>query len=345
MNTSKKNDLYRKAREIHERCILVDGHNDLVIRRLARGDSADMVRVDRRYHSDVTRLLRGGMTASFFMVGGGERDHTFALIQRAREQITAHPDRLLLATQTRHIREAKQTNRLAVLLSWESCSVLGNRIEVLRLAFNLGIRVSTLTHGEGGGPYDLQGTASPFQYVSASERQALYRQAKGLTEFGKEVVHTMNRLGMLVDLAHANDRTVAEVLELSSKPVVSTHGGVYRLCPHTRCSTDEQIRAIAAKGGLISIAFYRGFLAEPPSEASAEDIVRHIAYVADLVGIEHVAIGTDFDGLGEGEQPVISAPEQLPVLTETMLRHGFTEKEIRKVWGENYLRVLRATIG
>ncbi|MGQ9663309.1 MAG: dipeptidase [Kiritimatiellia bacterium] len=342
---SKKNDIHRKAREIHARCILVDGHNDLIIRRFARGHSPDMVRIDRRYHSDAARLLRGGTTASFFMVGGGEKDHTFALLQRAREQIAQHPDRLLLATKASHIRHAKRTKRLAVILSWESCSVLANRLEPLRLAWELGLRVSTLTHGEGGGPHDLQGSPLPFKYVSADERRSLQREAKGLTDFGEEVLRTMNRLGILVDVAHANDRTVAEVLELSSKPVVSTHGGVYRLCPHTRCSTDDQIRALAAKGGLISIAFYRGFLAEPPRQATVDDIVRQIAYVADLVGIDHVAIGSDFDGLGEEEQPVIPDPGRLPILTEMMLRYGFNEGEIRKVWGENYLRVFATTVG
>ena len=155
----------------------------------------------------------------------------------------------------------------------------------------------------------------------------------------------MNRLGLLLDLAHANDRTVEDVLELAARPVVSTHGGVFACCPHYRCSTDEQIRGIAATGGLVSIAFYDQFVAAPPEKATVDGIVDQIAHVAGLVGIGHVGIGTDFDGLPEGVWPVIRTADRLPELTEAMVRRGFSAAEIRKVWGGNYLRVLRATVG
>jgi membrane dipeptidase len=337
-------EIKARARAIHERCTLVDGHNDHVIMKQHCGDALDFMKVNRRYHSDGARLLRGGMTASLFMVGGHDLERSLLLIQRAREETARHADRLVPVLKAADIRRAKRTGRLGVMLSWESCQALGNNLEILRVVYDLGVRASTLTHGEGGGKNDLQGSSSAFTYLTAREREALRRRSRGLTGFGKDVVREMNRIGMLVDLAHANDRTFDDVLTLTSRPVVSTHGGVFGCCPHTRCSTDRQIRAIAAAGGLVSIAFYGGFLAKPPAEGTVAGIVDQIAYVADLVGISHVGIGTDFDGLG-GEWPVIRTADRLPRLTEALVRRGFSEQDIRKVWGGNYLRVIRAAIG
>lgn len=334
----------RHARELHRTCVLVDGHNDHFMRAFGRGEAHDFMRVHRRYHSDGPRLIRGGMTASLFMVGGHHLDRSLALIERARRQIETHPESLLLVTRARDIRTAKRTGRLGVMLSWESGLACRNDVEVLRAAYRLGVRAGTVTHNEGGTKFALQGTRSPFRYLTPRQRAAVRRRAKGLTATGREIVGEMQRIGMLVDLAHANDATVEDLIALSTKPVVSTHGGVYACCPHSRCSTDEQIRAVAATGGLISIAFYGGFIAQPPKRATIDGIVDQIAYVADLVGIDHVGIGSDFDGLGEGVWPIIRTAEGLPRLTEVLVRRGFSDRDIRKVWGANYQRVLRATI-
>ncbi len=333
----------RPPDDVHRRCILVDGHNDHFMMKLQRGDAPDFMRVAKRYHSDGPRLIRGGMTASFFMVGGKQLARSMVLVQNAREEVAANPGRLLLCTRTADIRKAKRTGRLGLMLSWESCTALGHNMSILRLVYDLGVRVSTLTHGEGGKPEHLQRTRSPFRYATSAERERLRRRAKGLTSFGKTAVKEMNRLGMLIDLAHANDATFDDVLRLSSRPVVSTHGGAFGCCRHTRCCTDRQIKAVAGGGGLVSIAFFDGFIARPPKKASIEGIVDQIAYVAGLVGVEHVGIGTDFDGLGE-EWPILRTADRLPRLTEAMLGRGFREADIRKIWGGNYLRVLKATI-
>lgn len=335
----------RRAREIHEGAILIDGHNDHLMLKFSRGRPFDFMRPARRYHSDGRRLLAGGMTASLFMVGGYELGPSLALVERARREIERHPDALLLVTRAADIPEAKRTGRLGVMLSWESGQALEGRLEVLGAAHRLGLRASTLTHGEGGGRFALQGTRSAFRHCTARERAALRRRSRGLTAFGRGALREMQRLGILVDLAHANDATVEDALELARRPVVSTHGGVFACCRHYRCSTDEQIRGIAATGGLVSVAFYDQFIAEPPAKATVDGIVDQIAHVAGLVGIEHVGIGTDFDGLADGVWPVIRTAERLPELTEALVRRGFSAAEIRKVWGGNYLRVLRAAVG
>ena len=156
----------------------------------------------------------------------------------------------------------------------------------------------------------------------------------------------MNRVGMIVDIAHANDATIEEVLTLTTRPVLSTHGGAFACSPHTRCSTDEQIRGIAATGGLLSIAFYEKFVAKAPERAATVmGIVDHIEHVASIAGIDHVGIGSDFDGLPQGVWPILRTADQLPLLTEAMLQRGLSDADIQKVWGGNYLRVMRATWG
>jgi membrane dipeptidase len=340
-----RQEVSRRSRELHQASILVDGHNDHFMLKFGRGEPYRFMKVNRRYHSDGARLLKGGMTASFFMVGGHHLDQSLAMIERAHREIAEHPESLMLVTGTSGIRRAKRTGRLGVMLSWESGLALGDRPEVLRAVYRLGVRASTVTHGEGGTACALQGTPSPVRYFTARERRAARRASKGLTPAGRDVVEEMNRIGMLVDVAHANDAAFEDIIELSTKPVVSTHGGVFACCPHSRCSTDDQIRAIAATGGLLSIAFYGGFIAQPPARATVGRIVDQIAYVADLVGIDHVGIGSDFDGLGEGVWPVIRTADRLPRLTEAMVRRGFSDTEVRRVWGGNYLRVLKATIG
>ncbi len=338
---SGKRSVGARARAVHKRCIAIDGHNDHLILKYARDKPYDFLKVNRRYHTDGTRLLKGGMTASLFMVGGGQLPRSLALIELAHREIARNPRSLMLVTGAADIRRAKRSGRLGLMLSWESGLALQNNIDVLRVGYRLGVRASTLTHGEGGSGFALQRSPSQFCYCSLADRDTFRRTCKGLTPFGREVVREMNRIGMLVDLAHANDATFEETVKLSTRPVVSTHGGAFACCPHSRCLTDAQIRSVAATGGLLSIAFYNSFLVPTPGRATVESVVDHIAHVADLVGVEHVGIGTDFDGCGK----VVLTAERLPELTAAMLRRGFSEAEIRKVWGGNYLRVFKAVMG
>ena len=173
------------------------------------------------------------------------------------------------------------------------------------------------------------------------DREEERRTKKGLTDFGRRLVVEMNRLGVQVDVAHINDVAFFDVLELSTKPVVTTHGGVYAISPHSRNLTDDQIRAIAVSGGMMGIAFVPGFVDR--SNPTLERLLDHIEYVADLVGIDHVGIGSDYDGMSD--VPVIPEVSQLPRLTEGMVKRGMSDEEIAKVLGGNFLRVLEATIG
>ncbi|NOZ19679.1 MAG: membrane dipeptidase [Planctomycetes bacterium] len=338
-----KHDAKSHARRIHREAILIDGHNDHIMLKCEQGKPIDLMKVNRKYHSDAPRLLKGGMTASLFMVDGHDLARSMMIVERALREIARHPKHLMQVTRTADIRRAKRTGRLGIMLTWESGMALCNNIDILRLAYRLGIRSITLTHFEGGCQFALQGTPSYFGYCTPEDRASFRRTMKGLTSFGRQVVKEMNRLGMLVDLAHINDAAFYDVIEITEKPAVSTHGGVFACAPHARCLTDDQIRAIARTDGLLGIAFYHKFISR--KRATVDKIVDQMAYVADLVGIKHVGIGSDFDGLGEGVWPVIRTADRLPTLTEAMVRRGFSDAEIKKVLGGNFLRVLKATIG
>ena len=333
----------RAARKLHRDAVIIDAHNDHFTLKAERGKPLDFMKVNRRYHSDGPRLMEAGVTASLFYVGGNDLPYSLMLIERALQEIEDHSGKLMLVKSVADIRRAHRLGKLGVMMIWEGATGLSDRIETVGLLHRLGVRAIGLTHGQGGVPFALQGTRSYFGYCSAADRASFRRICTGLTGFGREVVRTMNRLGMLVDLAHSNDATFYQVMDLSTRPVACTHGGVFACCPHARCLTDDQIKALAQKQGVLGIAFYHKFVAR--QAPTVERIVDQIAYVGDLVGIEHVGIGSDFDGLPEGIWPVIRQADRLVCLTETMLRRGFHDAEIRKVLGGNFMRVLKAGVG
>jgi microsomal dipeptidase-like Zn-dependent dipeptidase len=160
---------------------------------------------------------------------------------------------------------------------------------------------------------------------------------KGLSPFGREVVKEMNRLGIMVDISHTSEKTSFDVLAVSTQPVIASHSSVKALCNHPRNLSDPLIKAIAAKGGVVQICLYPGFI-KKGGKASYKDAVDHIDYVVKLAGINHVGIGSDFDG---GESlPDLNAVNEIPKITIELLRRGYSEEEIAKIWGGNLLRVM-----
>jgi microsomal dipeptidase-like Zn-dependent dipeptidase len=160
----------------------------------------------------------------------------------------------------------------------------------------------------------------------------------GLSLFGRDVVREMNRVGMMIDLSHAAETTFWQVLELSDKPVVCSHSSCKALCNHPRNLTDAQMQALAAKGGVVQVTMYSGFLREE-GEATLADFISHLEHAIDVAGIDHVGIGTDFDG--DGKVIGCSSASQLRSVTIELLRRGYCEEDIEKIWGGNWLRVMR----
>ncbi|MFH1567575.1 MAG: membrane dipeptidase [Gemmatimonadota bacterium] len=333
-----------EAQAVHQRALVFDGHNDTPVERVARGeDPFRWLERDPAYNVDVPRMREGGYGGGFFIVGNGPTANLWATLERTLAQLDRHPDVFRQVRTSSDVTAARQAGQIAVLLAIEGAGRwLEGRLETLRLLYRLGLRSLGLSHGEGGDePHQLQGSPSAFDFCTAADRERARSQLHGLTSFGAAVLELSNELGVITDLAHINDRAFYEVLERSRLPVTMSHTAAFAQCPHWRCLTDDQIRALAQSGGVMGIAFAPMFIDR--TAPTADRIVDHICHVADLVGIEHVAIGADYDGLGS-LTPVIPEVSQLPLLTRAMLARGLTEAEVVQVWGGNFLRLLRATI-
>lgn len=342
----KTNVSLKEVQAVHKRALIIDGHNDVPVERIHRGENPmDWKRRDSRYHTDIPRMKEGGYGTGFFIVGDGPTANVWVTIERTLEQIAAHPEDLALVLSSDDTVRAHQAGKIGVLMAIEGAARwLDGKVEVLGILRRLGVRSVGLTHGEGGSaPGSLQGGRSPFGPCTPGDREAERKNAVGLTPFGREVLKANNDLGIVTDLAHINDKAFYEVLERSSRPPVMSHTAVFSLCHHWRCLTDDQIRALAGAGGVMGIAFAPQFIHAEAKQATVDRLVEHICHVADLVGIDSVGIGSDFDGLGD-TIPVVPEVSQLPQLTRAMLAAGLTEAEIHKVWGGNFLRVLKKNI-
>lgn len=328
------------ARQLHNRAIIVDAHNDTLVERHARGDTLDVTERDEAYHLDVPRAIEGGLTCAFFMVGSSKIDRMMTLIDATISIAEAHPNVFRHATSVAEIEQAKVDGALAVVGQLESCTCLNGQLSTLRNVYRLGVRVVNLTHGEGG-EGTTQQQASVFDYAAPEDREAA-RDLPGLTDFGREVIAECNRLGMVVDLAHASDASFYEAIELSQTPPIFSHGAVFAQSPHWRGLTDDQLRALADAGGVMGMAFHPKFIDR--EHATMERLVDSIEYVIDLVGSDHIGIGADYDGMGSNV-PIPSSVDRLPEFTEALVQRGFDDETVLKVLGGNFLRVLREIIG
>jgi membrane dipeptidase len=343
----KKNDVtLEQARKVHNRMLIIDGHNDTPVERVARKENPmNWMQRDPSYHTDIPRMKEGGYDGGFFIVGNGPTANVWVTTERVLEQIEKYPDDLMQVLASKDIVRAHESRKIGVILAIEGIGRwLDGNVDTLRLLYRLGIRLAGITHGEGGSePTFLQGTPSIYRPCTPEEREADRKNAGGLTPFGMDVLKTSNELGMVTDLSHINDRAFYDVLEHSSLPPIMSHTAVFSLCNHARCMTDDQIKALASAGGAMGIAFAPQFIDPDPVKATIDRVAEHICYVGDLVGMDYVAIGTDYDGLGK-TIPVVPEVSQLVQLTRSMLAYGMSEDEIRKVWGGNFLRILQKTI-
>jgi membrane dipeptidase len=292
---------------------------------------------------DNLRLLaEAGWTHISLTVAGDMYNisETVSRIGALRREVQAEPDRFILVNNVDDITEAKRTNRLAVSLHLEGTRCLERNIDMVEVFYLLGIRHNLLAfnspNSAGGG------CAEPDP---------------GLSGFGKRVVAEMERVGMLLDLSHTGYKTTMDAMEMATRPVVFTHSNSNTLTPHWRNLKDDQIKACAATGGLVGISGSNDYLGDP--DASTEALFRHLDYYVNLVGPDHVGFGFDIvfnaDPLNEWvktrpkEWPGVDSPDwngfsymephQLHGLIEMMLNHGYDEAAIRKISGENYIRI------
>jgi membrane dipeptidase len=316
---------------------LADGHCDSLILREQREDAMDLAVTYPIYQVDLPRLRAGGMDCLWTMVGDSDLRQSEVLIDAAYCMCEAHPQDFAICATASEVRAARASGRIAIVLTIEGQRMFEENLAGLRLRHRSGVRVASITHGGGGRP-ELQHDRSYFGYITPEQRENLHLQSKGLTPFGREALAEMARLQIAVDLAHINDPAFWEVLDLADCPVCYTHGSCYALCPHSRALTDDMMRALAQKGGVMGIAFYRAFI--DVDNPSLDRLCDHFVHALEIMGPDHVGIGSDFDGTSGLLRPIPEDVSQMEVLFVALAQRGVGSEVLEKVAGENWLRML-----
>lgn len=321
---------YRSARHIHRSILTLDSHVDTPML-LEQGARLDQ----RSEHGlvDLHRLTEGGVDAvvmaAYLPQGGRSPEELAAATERTDrlieliQQSVHHCNGATLAVSPKTVFQAKNVGKKAVLIGIENGYALGHDLANVERYRRMGVVYITLCHN---GDNDLCDSARHSR-----------REHGGLSDFGREVIAEMNRTGIMVDLSHASEETFYAALQASAAPVLCSHSSARALCNHPRNLTDDQLRALAAADGVAQATFYGGFLRED-GEATIDDAVRHILHMIDVAGIDHVGIGSDFDG--DGGVTGLASEADMTLLTCKLLAEGLNAKSLRKLWGGNFVRVM-----
>ena len=370
----KPDEIAVRARKLHFSSIVVDTHDDTT-QRFLDGDF-DLMPRNSSGSIDIPRMKEGGLGAIFFSIwipskitGPEAIKHALDQIDAVRGHVARHPKEITLATTAAEVREAHKDGKIAALMGVEGGHMIASDLGVLRSYAAMGVRYMTLTHSGND------------EWADSSTDKAVH---DGLTPFGKDVVREMNRLGVMVDISHVSDKTFYDALEVSKAPLIASHSSCRAICDTPRNMTDQMIKDLAAKGGVIQINYHVGFLSQQFRNAEKADpkinlaiaaevtkrcgdkegcqliegdritrayvekgtlprvdwtkIIEHIDHAVKLVGADHVGLGSDFDG---ANMPYgMEDATKLPAITEALLKKGYSEGDVRKILGENTLRVM-----
>src|SRR5450631_3272166 len=374
---------------VHQTAIVIDTHADTTQRMLDEG--YDLTEPLKGGYVNFESARKGNLGAEFFSIwvdpaaypNGHEARRTMELIDAIYQQAAKHPQQMRMAFSPEDIMAAHGEHKLAALMGIEGGHSIEDSVGLLRQYYALGVRYMTLTWTNSNGWADSSGDADDAMVAHTKE---------GLSEFGKDVVYEMNRLGMMVDISHVSDRTFYRTLIISRAPIIASHSGARALCDSPRNMTDDMLRAIAnsggadSKGGVVQVNFYSGFVSqqyrdaqkamEPEMkkavwalkdkakaegrEASQTEIAKlqreyadriprppfsqlidQIDHVAKVAGIDHVGIGSDFDGISGQLPQGMDSVGDLPKITAALMERGYSAEDCRKILGGNLLRVFR----
>jgi membrane dipeptidase len=370
-----------EARSIQDSAIVVDTHADTPQRFLDEG--FDIGSTDPRDigHVSLEKARRGNLGGEFFSIWvdpetnqGHFAQHTFDLIDSVYEQAARHPDRMMMAFSVADIERAHREHKLAALMGIEGGHSIENDMHLLRDYYRLGVRYMTLSWSNTNEWADSSGDVN----------DAKIQHHNGLTDFGKQVVLEMNRLGMMVDISHVSDKTFWDVIAITKAPVIASHSSARALVNHPRDMTDDMLRAVAKNGGTVQVNFFSGFVDEDyrkAMEAQSKDqaaaiqkysdslkaqgkpinyieidrmgrewmakiprpplksLIDHIDHIAKVAGVDHVGLGSDFDGVSGATPQGIDSAADLPKITQALLDRGYSANDIKKILGGNLLRV------
>ena len=366
-----QSDLMARAKSLHRSTPLIDGHNDLPwqyrerVQRAVSKIDISASQLDLGLHTDIPRLREGGVGGQFWSVYVATSLPERTAVQATLEQIDivynilrTYPETFQLALTAGEVEEAFGEGKIASLIGLEGGHSMGGSLGALRMFYRLGARYMTLTHNKNV-PWADSCTDLP--------------QAHGLTDFGKEVVHEMNRLGMLVDLSHVSAETMHDALDATETPVVFSHSSARAIASHPRNVPDDVLARIPENGGVVMVTFVPGFVSEkvydyekaleaqrerlgagestgdalrrweeanPRPFATVADVADHIDHIRTVAGINHIGIGGDFDGVATVPKGLEDV-SKYHMLTAELIRREYQDDEIKKILGENVLRVMR----
>ena len=331
-----KAETFQKAKEIHSRILSVDTHTDTPLW-FTRG--AFSLGWRKSNQVSIQKMEEGYLDSQFLAAFLAQKELDAESSQKAVEKcqkmlegifadVEKYKDYCGIALTEEDARRLKAEGKKAFFLGIENGYGIGKDIKNIKKYKDMGVQYMTLCHS-----YDNDICNSSSNTADAS---------KGLTPFGRKVVKEMNKVGMLIDISHASEGTFWDAIKYSKDPIFASHSSVKALCDHDRNLTDDQLRALAKNGGVIHICIYGGYLNKDAKAASIEDVVAHIDHAVKVAGIDHVGIGSDFDGGGgvlgcNGDNDMIN-------ITVKLLEKGYSEEDIRKIWGGNFFRVLDQVI-
>jgi membrane dipeptidase len=352
-----------RAARVYREAIVIDTHNDMPSKMIDDGYNADVRHTPgfekTQGETDYPRLVESGITGVFMSAYIDPEKWTFRTPDQSWEQVQAyldtihafvnrHPDRLVFATTAEQIRQAKRDGKVAILIGVEGGHAIENSLDNLRELHRRGVRYMTLTWNNGN---EWAGAAAGLNNTSTG----------GLTDRGREIVREMNRLGILVDISHVSDSTFFDAVATSTQPVVASHSSARALNRHRRNLSDDQLRAVARNGGVVNVNFYSAFIDSAfleRSEALAGNdvairalprpalsvLLDHFEHIIRVAGIDHVGLGSDFDGVGGLLPQGMDDVTRLPLIAQGLLDRGYSEADVRKVLGGNMLRVMERAI-
>jgi len=372
--------LTEEALRIHWSAIVVDGHNDLPYKIRLKGPSAletlDLMTYQPEFQTDIPRMLKGGVGAQFWMAvgwmgkqGNGRSGSSYCLeeIELIHKMTEKYSSVLEMAYSADDIIRIRRQGKIASLIGIEGGKAIENTLGVLDAYYRLGARYMTLT------------LSDTIDWVDSATDVAKHG---GITEFGEQVVLEMNRLGMLVDISHISAEAMRDVLRVSQAPVIASHSSAFTLAPTPRNVPDDVLQNIAKNGGIVMVNFFPAYLTQegaeisqhfweyvhylesdqsiseneinkledkwleehPVPKCSVEDVADHIEHIVKIAGIDHVGLGSDFDGIPAGPD-YLEDVSCFPYITQVLLNRGYREEAIHKILGGNFLRVFQTVEG
>lgn len=326
--------LDKRVEQLHDVIISIDTHNDFAMIYAFPDMETTVAKGQVSFELMKEGRLDGAFFAAYQAQGPcTEEGHVQAkfladsMLLALHRYAAEHEHLGAVAYSVEDVMALKAQGKAAMLLSIENAYCMGEDISLVEHYYNLGVRMVGLTHNGDN--------------CIADAATDTTRTHGGLSPFGRQVIEEMNRLGMIVDVSHASREACLQSVEWSKTPIMASHSGVYALKPIPRNLTDKEIIAIAEKDGLIQISIGRYFLSTlPRAEVGIPHLIEHINYVVDLVGIDHVGIGSDFDGGGG----IVGVEDmgKMKAITRALLEEGYSSREIGKLWGDNVLRLLEA---